>query len=474
MAMQLKQELKLVQKLILTPQLQQAIKLLQLTRMELSEQVNQELNENPVLEEVQDGEDSQEEQDNQEEGDKYKNDDLNVESLLKSMESSDNWENYPTSYSGSFADSGEKQHFIENTYAKKTSLLDHLLWQLRMNSLTEEEVRVGTIISGNLNDDGYLTITIEEVAEKGGCDQSTALEILKKIQLFDPVGVASRDLKECLKVQAKSYNITNPVVSAVIDQYLPKLLNRNFTFISKKLHVSKDAILEAVEIISALEPKPGRPFITEEPHYIIPDVYVFKFDNEYVVKLNNTGLPKLRLSNFYKKILIDGKNTPDSTKDFIKERINSATWLIKSIQQRQKTIYKVSKSIVSHQVDFLDKGTKYLKPLILRDVAEDVEVHESTVSRVTNGKYMHTPRGVFELKYFFTSRVATSSDEDKSMVSVKSRIKEIISDEDPKKPITDKQIMGVLEKEGVFLARRTVAKYREMMSILSSAGRKEG
>ena len=470
MAMQLKQELKLVQKLILTPQLQQAIKLLQLTRMELSEQVNQELSENPVLEEVQDGQDNE----NQEEGDENEKDDFNVENLLKGMESGDSWENYPTSYSGSFTDSDEKQHFIENTHAKKTSLLDHLLWQLRMNSSTEEEVRVGTIIVGNLNDDGYLTITIGEVVEKGMCDQSTALEILKKIQLFDPVGVASRNLKECLKVQAQSYNITNPVVLAVIDEYLPKLLNRNFTYISKKLHVSKDAIMEAVEIISALEPKPGRPFITEEPHYIVPDVYVFKFDNEYVVKLNNTGLPKLRLSNFYKQILRDGKDTPDSTKDFIKERISSATWLIKSIQQRQKTIYKVSKSIVSHQVDFLDKGTKYLKPLILRDVAEDVEVHESTVSRVTNGKYMHTPRGVFELKYFFTSRVATSSNEDKSMVSVKSRIKEIISDEDPKKPITDKQIMGILEKEGVFLARRTVAKYREMMSILSSAGRKEG
>jgi RNA polymerase sigma-54 factor len=203
-------------------------------------------------------------------------------------------------------------------------------------------------------------------------------------------------------------------------------------------------------------------------------VYVFKFDNEYVVTLNDNGLPRLRINNYYRNILKDGRGVPESTRDFIRERIKSATWLIKSIQQRQRTMYKVSKSIVSHQHDFLEKGVKYLKPLVLRDIAQDVEVHESTVSRVTNGKYIHTPRGVFELKFFFTSRVSSTSEDGESMESVKSRIKEIISDENPNKPITDKQIMEVLKGEGIFLARRTIAKYREMMGILSSAGRREG
>lgn len=470
MAQELKQELRLVQKLVLTPQLQQAIKLLQLTRMELQEQVNQELCENPVLEEIQYGQ----ENGGGEEGDPVQEVDNIADTILKGMERDENWGSYSPSYSGSFTDSDEKQHFIENTYAKKTSLLDHIMWQLRMNSIDDDEFRVGTIIAGNLNDDGYLTISIEEVAERGESEPSFAEGVLKKIQLFDPVGVASRNLKECLKVQAECYNVSDPVVISLIDNYLPKLLNKNYGYLAKKLGVSKEAVLEAVEIISSFEPKPGRPFITEEPRYITPDVYVFKFDNEYVVTLNDNGLPKLRINNYYRNILKDGSDVPESTRDFIRERIKSATWLIKSIQQRQRTMYKVSKSIVSHQLDFLEKGEKYLKPLVLRDVAQDVEVHESTVSRVTNGKYIHTPRGVFELKFFFTSRVSSTSEDGESMESVKSRIKEIISGENPKKPITDKQIVEVLKGKGIFIARRTIAKYREMMGILSSAGRREG
>ncbi len=470
MAQELKQELKLTQKLILTPQLQQAIKLLQLTRVELLEHVNQELCENPVLEEFQEDQDGRE----GEKGDEVNSnkEDLTIESILKGAGGDDTWGSYPSSYSGSFTDSDEKQQFIENTCIKKTSLLDHILWQLRMNNFSEEEFKIGTIIAGNLNDDGYLTLSIEEVSERGGCEPSLAEEVLKDIQLFDPVGVASRDLKECLNVQADYYEVSDPVVFTVIDEYLPKLSNKNYTYIAKKLGVKKERLMDAIEVITALEPKPGRSFITEEPSYIVPDVYVFKFENEYVVTLNDSGLPRLRINRFYRDILRDGSSASDGVKDFVKERIKSATWLIKSIQQRQRTMYKVAKSIVTYQEEFLERGTKYLKPLILRDVAQDVEVHESTVSRVTNGKYIHTPRGVFELKYFFTTRVASNSQDGRSMESVKSRIKELISSEDPKSPITDKQIVRLLESEGVFIARRTIAKYREMMGILSSAGRR--
>ncbi|MBN1574859.1 MAG: RNA polymerase factor sigma-54 [Deltaproteobacteria bacterium] len=472
MAQELKQELRLVQKLVLTPQLQQAIKLLQLTRLELLEHVNQELCENPVLEEYQDGQDGREGE-GEDVVDSHK-EDLTIDAILKGAGGDDSWGTYTSTYSGSFADSDEKQQFIENTCIKKTSLLDHLMWQLRMNNFSEEEIKIGTIIAGNLNDDGYLTLSIEEVSERGECEPSFAEDILKRIQMFDPVGVASRDLKECLRVQAEYYEVSNPVVLAIIDEYLPKLSSKNYDYIAKKLGVDKKYVMNAIDVITALEPKPGRSFVTEEPKYITPDVYVFKFDNEYLVTLNDNGLPRLRINKFYRDILRDGSTASEGAKDFIKERIKSATWLIKSIQQRQRTMYKVAKSIITHQEEFLEKGAKYLKPLVLRDVAQDVEVHESTVSRVTNGKYIHTPRGVFELKFFFTTRVASNSEDGRSMESVKSRIKELISGEDPKRPITDKQIVRLLESEGVFLARRTIAKYREMMGILSSAGRRGG
>ncbi|MBN2225498.1 MAG: RNA polymerase factor sigma-54 [Deltaproteobacteria bacterium] len=457
MIQELKQELKLTQKLVLTPQLQQAIKLLQLTRLELVEHINQELMENPMLEEA--GEDSEPEA---------------SDAVLDRIIGDDPYSSgYDGAYSVSgFKDSDEKQHFIENVCLEKTSLMDHVIWQVKMSSMCESDAEIGAIIAGNLGDDGYLMVSVKEIAEKMGCATAAVEGVLEKIQLFDPVGVASRSLSECLLIQARHYDLDTPTVHSIIEDHLRDLEKRNYSAIAKKIGVSVAEVTKAVEIITGFDPKPGRLYVDYEPQYIIPDVYVHKVGNEYVITLNDNGLPRLRVSSFYRSILTGTRNVPVATKDFIKDRIKSATWLIKSIQQRQRTLYRVACSIVEHQKGFLDKGVGFLKPMVLREVAEDVGVHESTVSRVTNGKYIHTPRGVFELKYFFTGRIYFANGEDKSVESVKERIREIIAHEDEKKPVSDQKITQALGREGITVARRTVAKYREMLGILSSSSRK--
>ncbi|MBN1881782.1 MAG: RNA polymerase factor sigma-54 [Deltaproteobacteria bacterium] len=458
MAQELRQELKLAQKLVLTPQLQQAIKLLQLTRLELREHISQELTENPVLEETLEASDGGSAE----------------ESLVEKLIQDDGVYGFPDGYSyrDGFTDSDEKQSFIENSARKSGSLMDHLIWQISMSDLDKYKVQIAVEIAGNLNDDGYLSATLDEIAENNNVPISGVESVLKKVQLMDPVGVAARGLQECLMVQAQYLNMATPLVQGIIDEYLPKLQNRNYSFIAKKMGVDIGEVIEAVEVITGLDPKPGRAFNIEEPQYIIPDVFVYKVDNEYIINLNDNGLPRLRISKLYKDMLNSGTELPDATKDFIMERIRSATWLIKSIHQRQRTIQKVSQSIVEHQKDFLDRGIEYLKPMVLRDIADDVGVHESTVSRVTNGKYMYTPRGVFELKYFFTGKVSSDIGEDKSVETVKNRIKEIINEENSARPISDQLITRMLKEEGINIARRTVAKYREQLGILSSSRRK--
>jgi RNA polymerase sigma-54 factor len=456
MIQELKQELKLAQKLVLTPQLQQAIKLLQLTRLELVEHINQELVENPVLEEG--GEDIGQESD---------------DGLLDRIMRDEAYSGYDGADSPSgFTNSDEKQHFIENVSLEKTSLMDHIVWQLKMSNLCETDAEIGAAIAGNLNDDGYITVTVEEIAENMGCDPATVEAVLKRIQLFDPVGVASRNLSECLLVQARHYRMDSPTVLAIIEHHLSELERKNYAGIAKKIGVSAADVAEAVEIITGFDPRPGRLFANFEPQYIIPDVYVQKVGDEYTITLNQSGLPRLRISSFYRGILTGARNVPADTKDFIKDRIRSATWLIKSIDQRQRTLYRVAKSIVDHQKDFMEKGVGSMRPMVLREVADDIGVHESTVSRVTNGKYMHTPRGVFELKYFFTGKICSANGEEKSVESVKERIREIIAHEDGKKPVSDQKITQALRREGITVARRTVAKYREMLGILSSSSRK--
>jgi RNA polymerase sigma-54 factor len=456
MIQELKQELKLSQKLVLTPQLQQAIKLLQLTRLELVEHINQEMMENPVLEEA--GEDAEAEP---------------TDTILDRIIGDDAYSGYDGADSVSgFTDSDEKQRFIENVCLEKTSLMDHLIWQLKMSSMSEADAEIGAIIAGNLDDDGYLMQPVEEIAEKMRCDCASVEGVLKKIQLLDPVGVASRNLSECLLVQARHYGVDTPTVRSILEDHLRELERRNYSGIAKKIGVPIAEIIKAVEVITGFDPKPGRLYVDYEPQYIIPDVYVYKVGNEFVITLNDNGLPRLRISTFYRSILTGARAVPIATKDFIKDRIKSATWLIKSIHQRQRTLYRVAGSIVEHQKDFLDKGVGFLRPMVLREVADDVGVHESTVSRVTNGKYIHTPRGVFELKYFFTGKICSANGEEKSVESVKERIREIIAQEDGKKPVSDQKITQALKREGLTVARRTVAKYRETLGILSSSSRK--
>lgn len=456
MVQELKQELKLTQKLVLTPQLQQAIKLLQLTRLELVEHINQELIENPVLEEA--GEDGDSE---------------SADAALDRIIENDSYSSYDGTDTGAgFSDSDEKQHFIENVCLEKTSLMDHLIWQIKMSSLCGADAEIGAVIAGNLDDDGYLMVSVDEIAEKTGCDAASVEAVLARVQLFDPVGVGSRNLMECLLVQARHYGLGTPTVCAIIENHLHDLEKRNYSGIAKKIGVSVAEVGKAVEIITSLDPRPGRLYVDYEPQYIIPDVYVYKVGTDYVITLNDNGLPRLKISPFYRSILSGARNVPVTTKDYIKDRIKSATWLIKSIHQRQRTLYRVASSIVEHQKGFIDKGVSSLRPMILRDVAEDVGVHESTVSRVTNGKYMHTPRGVFELKYFFTGKICALNGEEKSVESVKERIREIIAQEDGKKPVSDQKITQALRREGITVARRTVAKYREMLGILSSSSRK--
>ena len=458
MAQELRQELKLAQKLVLTPQLQQAIKLLQLTRLELREHISQELTENPVLEETLEAPDGGSAE----------------ESLIDKLIQDDGAYGFPDGYPyrDGFTDSDEKQSFIENSTKKSGSLMDHLVWQITMSDFDVYQGQIAVAIAGNLDDDGYLSASLDEIATSNGISVSDVESVLKKVQVMDPVGVAARGLQECLTIQAYHQKTATPLVLKIIDEYLPKLQNKHYSFIAKKVGVEIEEVIEAVDVIIGLDPKPGRAFNIEEPQYIIPDVFVYNVNNEYVITLNDSGLPRLRISKLYRNMLKNSNDLPDDTKDFIMERIRSATWLIKSIHQRQRTIHRVSKSIVERQKDFLDRGIDYLKPMVLRDIADDVGVHESTVSRVTNGKYMYTPRGVFELKYFFTGKVSSDIGEDKSVESVKNRIREIIDDENSARPISDQLITKMLKEEGINIARRTVAKYREQLGILSSSRRK--
>ena len=485
MALELKQNLKLTQQLVMTPQLQQAIKLLQLSRLELVETINQEMTENPLLEEV--TTDDYQEGDTDQEGDDIATLDREdikatdrTEELTGEGDGKDDfdWGSYledyipaGVSYDGKDSDASS----WDNLLTKKPSLTDHLMWQLRLSRFTELEMRIGEQIIGNLDQNGYLMATLSEIAAQEAIDETIVEDVLKKIQEFDPPGVAARDLKECLLLQARILGMPNHLIEVIIKEHLKDLEIKNYAQIARKLKVPLSEILEAVLLISNMNPKPGNIYNEERIQTIIPDAYLFKVDNDYKIVLNDDGLPKLRISTLYREALSGARGDlkTDSGRKYLKEKIRSATWLIKSIQQRQKTIYKVVESIVKFQRDFFDKGINFLKPLVLRDVAEAVGMHESTISRVVTNKYMHTPRGIFILKYFFGSSIQKTSGDAIASKSVKEKIKEIISKEDPNKPYGDLEIAELLMVSGISIARRTIAKYREMMGILPSSKRKK-
>src|SRR5690348_10202217 len=550
MALELKQSLRLSQQLVMTPQLQQAIKLLQLSRLELVDLIRSEMEQNPLLEEPQDGaeaelneapaelvstlnesieaselavptpEVAQPDLKKANEGD-VKRDDIDWEQYL------DNYQTQHTAPSaGGF--NSEDLPSIESTLTRAEGLTEHLMAQLRMAGLSEAEERVGGLIIGNLNRDGYLVVDPElqpsipafepappadpdkpaeipavapealealrreqearkpkslcdpiiPLALEAGVPAATAEKVLKIIQRFDPVGCAARDLRECLLVQAKHF-ITEgegkddpdaELLPQIIRRHLRNVESKKYQAIAKDLHVSLEEVVASIKLFSRLDPKPGRNYSGEEPQYITPDVYIHKIGDQYVTVLNDDGLSKLRISQHYRNALKNGAAA--QTKEYIQEKLRSAVWLIRSIHQRQRTIVKVTDSIIKFQREFLDKGIAFLKPLILRDVAEDIGMHESTVSRVTTNKYVHTPRGIFELKYFFNSGISKTGGDEVASEAVKEEIKKIVAAEDAKNPFSDQKIVEVLKDRGIEIARRTVAKYREVLGILPSSKRK--
>lgn len=483
MGIELRQQLKLSQQLVMTPQLQMAIKLLQLPQLELIEHIRQELETNPALEEAQEsGLEMSAEQTRDLAEDLAKTtvdtplEEVRIEEKIK--DDYTEWEAYFDDYSGPGKTryEGEEKEApkFESFIAKKDSLEDHLLWQLLMTGPTEKEEGIGSAIIGNINRDGYLESDIEEIAKISEATTEEVEAVLKKIQTFDPVGIASRDLAECLLIQLRHLNIEDELVEAIIADHLKNLENRNIKAIAKALKVELDDVVSAINVIKSLEPKPARGFHDEDPIYIVPDIYVYKHEDDFVIMMNDDGMPRLHINSFYKQAASKGGGISSGAKEYLQEKIKSASWLIKSIQQRQKTIYSVMDSIIKFQREFFEKGVAYLKPMVLRDVALDINMHESTISRVTSNKYAYTPQGIFELKYFFNSSINRVHGEAIASAAVLEKIKQIIESEDPKNPFSDDKIAQLLKTEAnVDIARRTVAKYREMMKILPSNKRKQ-
>jgi RNA polymerase sigma-54 factor len=495
MSIEIKQHLRLSQQLVMTPQLQQAIKLLQLSRMELTDVVREEMLENPVLEDL--GESSAEQSkdlspsvDVASAAERIGETELPVSDIspdraqatqeVKADTRADeavaefDWESYLDSQSmaapmPSYKSNNEDLPGLEATLTRGTSLADHLEWQLKLGHFTADEDRVAMLVIGNLTADGYLAEPLEDLAEEAGVAVDFAESVLKRIQEFDPVGVAARTLKECLMIQARHFGADDDVLVGIIDRHLPNLEKKNFGAIAKDLNESVEEIYEAAKAIRDFDPKPGRQYTSEEPTYITPDVFIHKVGEKYFVVGNDDGLPRLKISDFYRTALAGGTKA----REYVQEKLRSAQWLIRSIQQRQRTIVKVTESILKFQRDFFDKGTAYLKPLILRDVADDIGMHESTVSRVTTNKYVHTPQGIFELKYFFNSGISRSDGDDLASEAVKLKIKQLIAQESPKSPHSDQRIVELLRDQNIEIARRTVAKYRDQLRILSSSKRRQ-
>lgn len=492
MAIELKQTVKLSQQLMITPQLQQAIKLLQLSRAELVETVQKELLENPVLEENEDR--SKQEQPLEDSSPNLNTSSSNdqLQQNEKNLEKEFDWSKYVESYqsrgseSKGFREVGDQPNY-ENMLSNGTSLQDHLEWQIQMGSYLSEEKEVCEMLVGNVDDNGYLQSTLEELENKTEYNMDQLEDGLSLLQEMDPPGVGARNLQECLLLQIKDTGDNKAFLKNIISNHLNLIEKRDYKSLAKKISTNMQKAKDLAEIIFSLEPKPGRIFSGDEAQYVTPDVYVKHVGGEYTVILNEDGLPKLQISNLYKSAIqnnlekkedkeekTESKSSMDDTaKEYIQDKLKSALWLIKSIHQRQKTMYKVTKSIVKFQREFFDKGVVHLKPLVLKDVADEIGVHESTVSRATSGKYVHTPQGIFELKYFFNTGLSNKSGgQDFANEAVKQIIKKIVDAEDIKSPLSDQAIAKLLAQQNIKIARRTVAKYREMLGILPSSKRK--
>ena len=477
MSLVLKQQLKMTQQLLMTPQLQQAIKLLQLSRLELADSIRQEIEQNPLLEEISPGDtdyditlnslSSTEESPDIPEPEKTG--EVNMDNISSMQEI--NWEDdYANHYDAGFS-------FTKETYdrtrlsqidflTKETNLQSHLQWQLSHSEMNSDLEAAGLFVIGNLNRNGFLEVTVEDITREIECDEETARRGIALIQEMDPPGVAAADVQESLLLQLKRLDLGDTLAAEIIKDHLHSLELKNYGAIAKAIKRPIKEVLAAIKVITGLNPFPGEQYNEREVHYIIPDVFVHKVGDEYLIILNDEGLPRLKVSSAYEEIIERDSDASAETKTYIKEKLRDALWLIKSMQQRQRTIYKVVESLLKFQKSFFEKGVEHLKPLVLRDVAEDIEMHESTVSRVTTNKYMHTPQGIFELKYFFSTALPQLDGVSLAAESIRQQIKAMIKNENPEKPLTDNAISTSLAEKNVKVARRTVAKYREQLGIL--------
>jgi RNA polymerase sigma-54 factor len=478
----LRQQLKLAQKLIMTPQLRQAIKLLQLNHLELEGALQAEIEQNPALEEdLSRGEAA--ETPTPSLSSTYEAAPPGEQDVTERVAVSDhvgevNWEDYANKFDSDFSFAGEAP--TDDTpsqfdfISEKPGLTAHLQWQLTDSELTADEMEIALFIIGNLNRFGFLEVSLEEVVRDCACDFATAEYVLETVQELDPPGIAARDVGESLLLQLARLSDAPPLAEEIVKHHLTLLANRNYRELMRLTGSRKNEVAEACDfIVKELTPYPGLPFSNETTKYIAPDVYVEKIDGDYYIRLNDDSLPVLTVSGDYRKMLKEGKKLSRDDRLYVSENVRNAEWFIKALQQRQRTIAKVMESILKFQYDFFERGPAYLKPMVLRDVAEDVSMHESTISRVTSNKYAQTPQGLFELKYFFSNAIPRDGEESLAAESIKARIMKMIQEEDKTNPLSDSEISARLAEDNIQLARRTIAKYREQMKIMPVKHRKQ-
>lgn len=476
MALELRQQLKLAQKLVMTPQLRQAIKLLQLNRLDLTQALQSEIEQNPALEIDLSSDASSEEKDYglsttvEPESVPAEKEITQPVSQTDAMAET-NWEEYANTYETQFSFSREKpQEDAPSQFdfiSEKPGLSAYLQWQLAHDELDSGELEIARYIIGNLNRYGFLETSLEEIVEQMGCSFDDADYVLEVIQELDPPGIAARTVVESLKLQLERLGMEDSLSLLIVSKHLNLLESRNYKMLTRVTGRKRSEVIEAVEFITEnLTPYPGLPYVQETTNYVVPDVYVHKVDGEYVIRLNDDEIPRLKVSSYYQELLDAGSgSTSKESKNYITDKVKSAEWFIKSLHQRQRTIYKVMDSILKFQMDFFERGSAYLKPLILRDVADDIGMHESTISRVTSNKYTHTPQGIYELKFFFSTAIPREGKEALASESIKTRIRQLVQIEDKAKPLSDSAIADKLADQDIKIARRTVAKYREQMKI---------
>ncbi|HEA1609484.1 TPA: RNA polymerase factor sigma-54 [Escherichia coli] len=470
-------QLRLSQQLAMTPQLQQAIRLLQLSTLELQQELQQALESNPLLEQI----DTHEEIDTRETQDSETLDTadaLEQKEMPEELPLDASWDTIytagtPSGTSGDYIDDELPVYQGETTQ----TLQDYLMWQVELTPFSDADRAIATSIVDAVDDTGYLTVPLEDILESMGDEEIDIDEVeavLKRIQRFDPVGVAAKDLRDCLLIQLSQFDKTTPWLEEarlIISDHLDLLANHDFRTLMRVTRLKEDVLKEAVNLIQSLDPRPGQSIQTGEPEYVIPDVLVRKHNGHWTVELNSDSIPRLQINQHYASMCNNARNDGDS--QFIRSNLQDAKWLIKSLESRNDTLLRVSRCIVEQQQAFFEQGEEYMKPMVLADIAQAVEMHESTISRVTTQKYLHSPRGIFELKYFFSSHVNTEGGGEASSTAIRALVKKLIAAENPAKPLSDSKLTSLLSEQGIMVARRTVAKYRESLSIPPSNQRKQ-